>query len=246
MHLSVYITTFIHSHQKIPDTNSVVVQAEVIQESELVATRTEGSEVSQLCISLPLKSSNQMNVNVSTEVINYLKGLFNKTMPNIDIFDVKYIVNQEVLTEYVNCAASIKKKYADHYMEKLMFRGTLLSSPEYCIGYGLKTWGTWGHGYYFTEDAIHADIYAFHHADTQIWELTVALVITGHCYHVIAEETPPKEDPVRHEVYDSCAGIRKSSHNANITSKSCVVFDVAQTCPVIRFSYKKSSSKSLP
>ena len=221
----------------------MVVQAEVIKESELVATRTEGWELSHLCISLPLKSSDQINVNVSTEVINYLKHLFNKTMPNIDIFDVKYIASQKQLTRYVKCAARIKKKYADCYTEKLMFRGTFWSRPELIAqddcGYGRNTKGSWGDGYYLTEDAIHADRYAYYHDDTQIKELTVALVITGHCYHVIAEETPPKKDSDTNEAYDSCAGKKKSSRYANITSNSCVVFNAAQTCPVIRFSYKE-------
>lgn len=222
----------------------MLVNAEVKQRSELVVVAT----ITQCCISLPLKSSDQMNVNVSMEVVNYLKGLFNKTMPNIDIFDVKYIVNQEMLTRYVNCAARIKNKYADRYKEKLMFRGTSMSSPESMtrnsIGYGQNTKGSWGHGYYFTEDAIHADLYAYEPLDTQKRELTFALVITGNCYDVSPEETPPKEDPVRHEAYDSYAGKRKSSKDAKVTSNSCVVFDIAQTCPVISFSYEKSSSST--
>ena len=179
--------------------------------------------------------------NVSTEEREYVTHRLKNTIPWADIVEVSYITNPALHSRYVQHLNSIE---GAPYKQQIMFRGTWKTPPESIrdgglVGYGQKTNGDWGIGWYFAMNANYAAQYAYRHDD--IKQLTLALIITRNCYdasNLKAKEKPPERKPANNEAYDSCVGKKKSSKNKRMISYCCVVFNEMQIYPLYSISYR--------
>ncbi len=172
----------------------------------------------------------------------FCEELFKKSVPNVNITDLKIIKNKNLWEKYAREKIRITKEKGS-CDENFMFHGTRQNDPKivYTNGFDISfssDGGSYGRGIYFARRALYsASGYAFFNNDK--YYLFLAKVLTGKCIQIPGNPNlrkPPFYDQARFIYYDSVTNNNNPQNSYDI-DQMIIVYNNEKAYPYYLIEY---------